>query len=103
MATIPENRNAVSRRSTRIFMEEQVLMEHGITKQNDCEPSNNSGDENEKIKVQPGRVSSTTSTQFGAMQTVDVGRDLNGIFPQTLEDMGKQGTALVSSIHSNCG
>lgn len=92
-----ENKNAVtiSRRSTRLFVEEQQLAETGTTVQMGFESRCSSGDEKERER--PHRepteaVTSSSSIEDLRMPVVDLGKELCTIFPTTSEDIGKQGT-----------
>jgi tyrosine-protein phosphatase SIW14 len=84
----------VSRRSTRLFVEEQDNMERGnagqILSESRYGPS---GDEKEKEKPQRDEKTSLTSnTAAGILPMVNLGKDIGGIFPTTVEDMAKHGT-----------
>ena len=95
------NTNAVSRRSTRLFVEEQEVMEAGNADQMGHESrygsSSDEKDKERQPRKQPqmslcreSRRSSTSSVEGVMIPMVDLGKDLCGIFPTT-EDMGKHG------------
>jgi hypothetical protein len=77
----------VSRRSTRLFDEEQGVNMNGGTglhRHSGC-------DEKTKEKLQRDPRVSQRSNDTGNIQRVDLGKDLSGLFPKTMADMGKQG------------
>jgi tyrosine-protein phosphatase SIW14 len=86
------NAITISRRSTRLFVEEQQFMEVGSAGQQGYESRFPPGDENERDKPQREAVTSSSSVQALRMPTVDLGKMLCPIFPTTSEDIGKQGT-----------
>jgi hypothetical protein len=100
----------VSRRSTRIMIEE--LMGVGNLNQGVYDSRGSSGDELEKDKQQRESRSPSLGTSCSScssaidgrlMPTVDLGKEVFGIMPSTVEEMGKEGkicnrrTATVSS------
>ena len=91
------NTSAVSRRSTSLFVDEQEVMEAGNVSQMMYESRyGSSSDEKDKEKPQlslsrESMTSSTISIEGGMIPMVDLGKDLYGIFPTTVEDMGKHG------------
>jgi tyrosine-protein phosphatase SIW14 len=88
-----ENKNAitVSRRSTRLFVEEQQLMEAGIVVHMGYESRYSSGDEKERDRPQREAVTSSSTIKILRMPVVDLGKELCPIFPTTSEDIEKQG------------
>ena len=89
----------VSRRSTRIMIEEE-LIGVGNLSQGVYDSKGSSGDELEKDKQQRESRSSSLGTSCSScssgidgrlMPTVDLGKDVFGIMPSTAEEMGKQG------------
>jgi tyrosine-protein phosphatase SIW14 len=93
------NTVTVSRRSTRLFVEEQQLMEAGNAGQLGFESRYPSGDEKEIDRPQREGVISSSSIQVLKMPVVDLGKSLCPIFPATLEDIGKQGTFVLVEQH----
>jgi len=87
-----ENKNAItiSRRSTRLFVEEQQLMEAGNVVHMGYESRYSSGDEKERDRSQREAVTSSTTVEVLRMPVVDLGKKLCPIFPTTSEDVGKQ-------------
>jgi tyrosine-protein phosphatase SIW14 len=91
-----ENKNdvTVSRRSTRLFVDEQQLTEAETTVQLGYESRCSCGDEKEREKLQRElreAVTSSSSIEVLRMPVVDLGKELCPIFPTTSEDIGKQG------------
>jgi hypothetical protein len=89
----------VSRRSTRIMIEEE-LMEVGSLNQGVYDSRGSSGDELEKDKQQRESRSSSLGTSCSScssgidgrlMPTVDLGKDIFEIMPSTVEELGKEG------------
>ncbi len=92
-----ENKNAatVLRRPTRLFIEEQQLVEAGTIAQIGYESRCSSGDEKERERPQHElreAVLSSGGIEVLQIPVVDLGKELCPIFPTTLEDIGKQGT-----------
>lgn len=91
-AKMSDNGSAISRRSTRMYKEENAYNEAGNSSTM-LESRTPSVDEND----QPQRdQSASTSFQTRLAPRVDLGLDLCGIFPTTADDMGKEGNG-----HSN--
>jgi tyrosine-protein phosphatase SIW14 len=92
---MPEKMNAitVSRRSARLFVEEQQLIEAGNAVGHD--PRYPPGSEKERDRPQREGVSSSSSIQSFRIPVVDIGKVLCPIFPTTSEDIGKQGMLLM--------
>jgi hypothetical protein len=101
----------VSRRSTRVMIEEE-LMGVGNLSQGVYDSRGSSGDELEKDRQQRESRSSSLGTSCSScssgidgrlMPTVDLGKEVFGIMPSSVEEMGKEGkicdrhTATVSS------
>lgn len=84
------NTVTVSRRSTRLFVEEQQLMEAGIAGQLGYESRYPPCDEKEREKPQREVVTSSRSIQVLRMPVVDLGKVLCPIFPTTSEGIAKQ-------------
>jgi tyrosine-protein phosphatase SIW14 len=89
----------ISRRSTRLFIEEQDGMEAG-TAGNIERESRQASEEKEQEryqKAQKPQKKVTTPDNIEAPMTplVDFGRDLCGLFPSTAEDMVDHGMALL--------
>jgi hypothetical protein len=86
------NTVTVSRRSTRLFVEEQQLMEAGIAGQLGYESKYPPCDEKERERSKREVVTSSRSIQVLRMPVVDLGKVLCPIFPTTSEGIAKQGT-----------
>jgi hypothetical protein len=89
----------VSRRSTRVMNEEE-LMGVGSLSQGVYDSRGSSGDELEKDRQQRESRSSSLGTSRSScssgldgrlMPTVDLGKEVFGIMPLTVEEMGKEG------------
>jgi tyrosine-protein phosphatase SIW14 len=85
------NAVAVSRRPTRLFVEEQKLIEVTNMVQMGYESRHSSGDEKERDRPQREAVTSSSSIEVLRMPVVDLGKELCSIFPITSEGIGKQG------------
>jgi len=96
----------VSRRSTRLFVEEQqMMMGSGNTSQTIHDLRYLSGDEKERERDKSCRetVSPSISMEVRRVPMVELGKDLSDIFPKTEEEIEKQGMAdlmLVLSLAS---
>jgi tyrosine-protein phosphatase SIW14 len=90
-----EKTNAVtiSRRSTRLFVEEQQPMEAGNAL--GCESKHLPGDEKQRERSAREAATSSSNIQVLRMPVVDLGKPLCPIFPTTLEDIEKQGAFLL--------
>jgi hypothetical protein len=88
------NAITISRRSNRLFVEEQQLLEAG--KAGGHESRQISGDEKERDRPQRETVSTSSSIKVLQMPVVELGMALCPIFPTTSEDIGKQGTLLLT-------
>ncbi len=96
------NAVTVSRRSTRLFVEEQQPMEAGIMVQMGYESRCSSGDEKERERPQTeirDAVTSSSSIEVLRRPAVDLGKELCPIFPTTSEDIEKQG---IFSTYNYC-
>ncbi|PMD44017.1 hypothetical protein L207DRAFT_525387 [Hyaloscypha variabilis F] len=82
------NAITISRRSNRLFVEEQQLLEAG--KAGGHESRQISGDEKERDRPQRETVSTSSSIKVLQMPVVELGMALCPIFPTTSEDIGKQ-------------
>jgi hypothetical protein len=82
----------VSRRSTRYCAESDgIMMDNGGTERRPS--SGSSSDETERDGPRDARTSST-NIEPGMIPMVDLGKDLGGLFPKTIEDIGKHGALL---------
>jgi hypothetical protein len=96
----------VSRRSTRI-MDEEELIEVGHLSRGVYDSRGSSGDELEKDKQQRDSRSSSLGTSCSSsidgrlMPMVDLGRELFGIMPSTIEEMGTEGKIYKSPMSSH--
>jgi hypothetical protein len=80
----------VSRRSTRYCAESDgAMMEDAGAEHRPS--SGSSSDENERDRPQRDARTSSTNIELGMIPMVDLGKDLAGLFPKTIEDMGKHG------------
>jgi hypothetical protein len=93
-----EKMNAVtiSRRSTRLFVEDQQAVETGNAL--GCDSRYPPGDEKDRERLARETVTSSSSIQVLRMPVVDLGKALCPIFPSTSEDIGKQGTFLLIQL-----
>ncbi|KAE9377774.1 hypothetical protein N431DRAFT_329579 [Stipitochalara longipes BDJ] len=82
------NAVTISRRSTRLFVEEQQLLEAGYVVGHESRYP--PGDEKERDRPQRETVISSSSIKLLRVPTVDLGKALCPIFPTTPEDIGKQ-------------
>lgn len=77
----------VSRRSTRYCTDtDGIMMETG-----EHRPGSSTSDDAERERSQRDARTSSTNIEPGMIPMVDLGKDLGGMFPKTMEDMGKQG------------
>jgi len=93
----------ISRRSTRIFVEEQepVAVANGVTMAQETHRNFNfDGNERGKLRRQ-SRSNSTSSIDPRLTQMVDVGKDLYGILPKNSEEMGKQITQGIQAARAS--
>ncbi|KAG0651994.1 tyrosine-phosphatase [Hyphodiscus hymeniophilus] len=78
----------ISRRSTRLFLEDQEATAGGVTGQTERESRQASEEkEQEKSQKQQKRTPPSNSFEAPIIPMVDFGTDLRGIFPSALEDM----------------
>jgi hypothetical protein len=82
----------ISRRSTRYFTENEGIMEIGGSELR-C---GSSSDETEKEKPQREARASSTNIDAGMIPMVDLGKDLGGLFPKTIEELGNHGMHFLS-------
>jgi tyrosine-protein phosphatase SIW14 len=95
------NQGAISRRSTRIFMEEQLTLESG-NHLSLYEMRCSSKEEMEKENGQRD-MSTSASSDISLVPRVNLGKDLCNIFPITPDAIGKQGTSSLHAItRSSC-
>ena len=75
----------VSRRSTRLFEEEQgaTMGSSGSRRYSSC-------DDKCKDKLQRDSRGSSASAEARSIPMVDLGMDMNGLFPKTVDEMGQQ-------------
>lgn len=85
------NSTTISRRSTRLFIEEQNAAEAGIVGQMERESRNISEKEQEKSQKPQNRTPPTNSVEGPIIPLVDFGMDLSGLFPSAVEDMKDHG------------
>ena len=78
----------VSRRSTRLYEEGQ-----GATTGNSGSRRYSSCDDKSRDKLQRDSRGSSASAEARNIPMVDLGKDINGLFPQTIDEMGQQGTS----------
>jgi tyrosine-protein phosphatase SIW14 len=90
------NAVTVSRRSTRLFVEDQQVIEMGTAL--GCDSRYLPGDEKDRERPAREAVTSSSSIQVLRMPVVDLGKALCPIFPTTSEDIGKQGAFLLVQL-----
>ncbi len=90
------SKGAISRRSTRIFMEEQLTLESG----NNISSYDMRCSSKEEIEKENGQrdMSTSVSSDISPVPTVNLGKDLCNIFPTTPDTIGKQGTYSLHNI-----
>lgn len=82
----------VSRRSTRLFLEEQSSAEAGTVGQMERESRNVSEETEQERPQKPQKRTPPANSLDGPMiPLVDFGMDLSGLFPSALEDMKDHG------------
>ncbi len=92
------NAITISRRSTRLFVEEEQPMEPGNYALG-CESKYLPGDEKQRERLAREAATSSSNIQVLRMPVVDLGKPLCPIFPTTLEDIEKQGAFLLVRLH----
>jgi len=83
----------VSRRSTRQYEEEQgaTMGSSGSRRYSSC-------DDKSKDKLQRDSRGSSASAEGRSIPMVDLGKDMNGLFPRTIDEMGQQGTYIIRTF-----
>ena len=76
----------VSRRSTRLYEEE-----HGAAVGSSGSRRYSSCDDKCRDKLQRDSRGSSASAEARSIPMVDLGKDVNGMFPKTIDEMGQQG------------
>jgi hypothetical protein len=84
-------KTTVSRRSTRLFEDDQMNVEAGAAGMAYESRYGSSSDEKDKEKPTRDRGSTSSNFDVRLLPVVDLGIDLFGMFPTTAEDMAKQG------------
>ncbi len=90
------NTVTISRRSTRLFAEEQPPMETGNALGG--ESRHLPVDEKQRERSAREAATSSSNLQVLRMPVVDLGKSLCSIFPTTLEDIEKQGAFLLVQL-----
>ena len=83
--------NAVSKRTTRVFLEEQDIVENGTGGRMTYESQYGSMFEDKEMTKKPESWSPARSIDLRASPAMDIGTDLCGIVPNKVEDFGKEG------------
>ena len=81
----------ISRRSTRLFLEEQEAMEADMERELRLVSEQKEQEKSQKPSQPQKRTPPTNSIETPIIPLVDFGKDLCGIFPSTLEDMNDHG------------